>query len=296
VRKLTRSDLAAALRAAGIGPGEIAHVQSDLLRIGLVDAPPSRTGMLEFYLSVILEILGPEGTLSVGTSFEDYARFGTPFVREASPSRQGAFSEYVRTRPEAIRSLHPIVSTAAIGPRARELCDQPHFNGFGYESSWGRLHRANAKIVALGLGAKHEGGTTFFHYLEALYGVPYQYVKVYTTPVFSGGREVQGLFTMSVRYLDFSIMNDTLRFKMHLVEKGIARVVPVGSGEIMCLNAADVIDEGIRCLNRDRFFLLHAPPKFRPGEIPLDGNTGPMRNIYDKADPGITIKRTEANT
>jgi aminoglycoside N3'-acetyltransferase len=275
--------LVSALRQAGVCPGDIVHVQSDLRLIGPVDCPADREAMLAFYLSAFQEVLGPEGTLTVGTSFEDYARYGTPFVREESPSRQGVFSEYVRTRPGAVRSLHPIVSVTALGARAEELCGSPHFDGFGHQSAWARLHRAGAKVMALGLGAHHEGGTTIVHYLEHLYGVPYQYTKVYTTPVYSGGQAVAGTFTLSVRYLDFGIVNDSLRFKLHLLETGKARNIPLGTGHVFCSTWEAVVEEGMRCLNRDRYFLLERPPLFRPGEIPMDSNTGAMRVVYNRA-------------
>lgn len=281
MHKLTYEGLVSALRSAGICAGDVVHVQSDLLRIGPVDCGPKREQVLEFYLQAFLDVVGDKGTLSVGTSFEDYGRYGTTFELEHSPSRQGVFSEFIRTRPEARRSIHPIVSVSAIGEKASAVCDGPHFEGFGYQSAWGRLHRLNAKIVALGLGVELEGGTTFFHYLEHLYGVPYQYTKIYDAPVLVKGRRVQGPFTMSVRYLDFGIVNDTLRFKRRLVQKGRATNVPVGAGFLMYASANDIIEEGVSCLDEDRYFLLREPPKFVPGVVPMDGNTGQMREVYD---------------
>lgn len=282
MRKLTSKELISALKAVGVRAGDIVHVQSDLRRIGPVDSESTREGMLGFYLKAFQEVLGREGTITVGTSFEDYARHGVPFVREESPSRQGVFSEFIRTQRGAERSIHPIVSVTGLGARAAEICGGAHYDGFGYESPWGRLHRANAKILALGLGAKYEGGTTFFHYLEKLYGVPYQYTKIYTIPVYSAGLELSGPFTMSVRYLDFGITNDTLRFKLHLVETARARIAPVGLGAIFCSTCHEIIEEGVKCLNNDRYFLLAKAPVFRTGEIPMDGSTGPMQAAYDK--------------
>jgi len=132
VRKLRRDELIAALRAAGVAAGDVVHVQSDLLRIGLVDAASTRHGILQFYLDGFFEVLGRNGTLTVCTAFEDYGRYGTPFIREESPSRTDAFSEFVRTRPGAVRSMHPIVSVAGLGARAAEICGGDHYEGFGY--------------------------------------------------------------------------------------------------------------------------------------------------------------------
>jgi aminoglycoside N3'-acetyltransferase len=281
VARLTYQELVDGLRTCGLRSGDVAHVQSDLFTLGLVDCAPSRSAILEFYLRAFLEVLGPEGTLTTCTAFEDYGRFGTPFIREESPSRLGAFSEYIRTRPGAVRSLHPIVSITAIGARAEELCGGSHFDGFGYASPWGRLHRANAWIMTLGMDA-NGGGTTFFHYVEKLYGVPYQYTKLFAYPVFSRGVEVAGPFTMSVRYLDYGIVNTPQRVKNRMVELGEARDVKIGLTKSWCARAGSIVDRMCDMFDEDRWMMLVQPPNFRPGEIPMDGQTGQLREFYDK--------------
>lgn len=285
MKKLERRDLVTALRELGLEAGDVVHVQSDLLRIGPVDCPPGREHMLDFHLGAFQEVIGPNGTLTTCTAFEDYGRFGTPYVREESPSRLGAFSEYVRTRPGAVRSMHPIVSVAGIGPRAEEICGGNHFDGFGYASPWGRLHRANAKILTLGMG-RRGGGTTFFHYVEKLYGVPYQYTKMFNHPVYSGGVRVPGIFTMSVRYLDYGIVNTPVKVKSRMVDLGEAREVMTGRAPTWCASAETVVRRMMQMFDDDRWTMLEEPPRFRPGEIPMDGLTGELKVYYDKADPG----------
>jgi aminoglycoside 3-N-acetyltransferase len=284
VKKLTYSEFVTGLRACGIAAGDIVHVQSDLFTMGPVDCEPNRERVLEFYLNGFLEVLGPEGTLTTCTSFEDYGRFGTPFVREQSPSRLGAFSEYIRTRPGAVRSMHPIVSVTALGKRAGEICGGAHFDGFGYASPWGRLHRANAWVMTLGLDA-NGGGTTFFHYVEKLYGVPYQYTKLFSYPVISEGREVPGPFTMSVRYLDFGIVNTPVRVKNRMVEVGEATDVKIGLATSWCARAVAIVERMMQMFDQNRWMMLERPPQFRPGEIPMDGQSGELREYYNKSEP-----------
>jgi aminoglycoside N3'-acetyltransferase len=259
----------------------VVHVQSDLLKIGPVDAPPSREGILEFYLASLLHAVGSEGTVTTCTAFEDYGRYGTPFVREESPSRLGVLSEYIRTRPGAVRSVHPIMSVAAIGKRAEELCGGNHFDGFGYASPWGRLHRANAKILTLGMGAGG-GGTTFFHYVEKLYGVPYQYTKIYSAPVYSEGKPVPGPFTLSVRFLDFGIENTPVRVKTRMVQLGEAREFKTGACMSWCAESQTVVDRMMQMFDEDRWMMLERSPRFRQGVMPMDGPTGEMKTSYDK--------------
>lgn len=282
MKLLTYQQLVESLTAAGLRMGDVVHVQSDLRRIGPVDAPMTRDGLCAFYLRAIQEVIGRDGTLTVCTSFEDYGRYSAPFVREESPSRLGLFSEYIRTRSGAVRSMHPVMSVTGFGSRAEELCGGTHYDGFGWSSPWGRLHRANAKIMTLGMG-RNGGGTTFFHYVEKLYGVPYQYTKLFTAPVFAGGHEVPGPFTMSVRYLDFSIVNTPVRVKSRMVELGEATEVVTGRACTWCADAHSIVARMTTMFDEDRWTMLERPPQFRPGEIPMDGQTGVLVEVYDKA-------------
>lgn len=277
---LTFKNYVAALRQVGVKAGDTLLVHSALAPIGQIEAGKDREKVLNFYLSGLQEALTPAGTLVVYTPFEDYGRFGTPFILEESPSRAGVLSEYVRTRPGAVRSLHPINSLTALGARAEEFCGSPHYEGFGYDSPWGRIHRAGGKMLSLGL--PFMGCLTFTHYIETCYGVPYKYTKVYTTPVYAKGKLVSGLFTMGVRYLDFSIAFSAVRFQALLIERGVLREVVLGRALMHCADLQPMLTLGMEALNQDRYFLLEAAPKFRPGEIPLDGNTGPLKEVYHK--------------
>jgi aminoglycoside 3-N-acetyltransferase len=174
------------------------------------------------------------------------------------------------------------MSVTSIGNRADEISGGPHFEGLGYDSPWGRLHRANAKLIVYGGGFKD--GMTFFHYIESMYRVPYQYTKLYDTPVYARGSVQPGLFTLTVRYLDFGIANDAGRFERVLVDSEHARVVHIRGTKISVVPAMSAFDLGIEALREDRYFFLKYPPVFRRGHIPFDGATGPMRESYD-ADP-----------
>ena len=280
MRPLSKQEIIYALQDLGICSDDVVHVQSDLRRIGPVDGPLTRAGQCSFYLDALQEVVGVGGTVTCCTAFEDYGRYGTPFVREESPSRTDMLSEYIRTRPGAIRSMHPIVSVTGLGARASEICGGSHFEGFGYQSAWGQLHRANAKILTLGMDSSG-GGTTFFHYVESLYGVPYAYTKLFTHPVFANGTAIAGPFTMSVRYLDFHILNNPIRVKKSMLATRLARQVRTGRTFSWCAAAEDVVAHMMMLLDRDRWVMLEHPPTFRPGILPMDGITGELQKVYD---------------
>ena len=208
--RLTFEEAVQTLKAVGLGAGDTVLVQSDVSRLGRLDGARTGEDILAFHRDAFQAVIGPEGTLAVCTAFEDYGRYGTEFHVESSPSRLGSFSEYIRQFSGAVRSSHPIVSVCAIGRRAKEICAAPHFDGFGWDSPWGRLHRIGARLCTLGLSRHDEFGMTFVHYVEQLYGVPYQDNKVYTAPVFDNGRQIEGVFTMNVRYTSTTASSTTL--------------------------------------------------------------------------------------
>lgn len=259
----------ATLEQAGLAAGDSLLIQSDLLRCGPVDGCSGRVDVLNFYLDALRQVLTPAGTLVVLTAFEDYGRYGTPFDRASSPSRSGVFSEYVRQLPGAIRSAHPILSLTAIGAKAEAICSGNHYDGFGYDSPWGRLHRMNAKLVTLGYAVAPDG-MTFCHYTEQLYGVPYQYTKMFDYPVLDNGVPVAGTFSMAVRYLDYDVNYDQSKFKRDLVTTGRGRTLPVGRGEMLVTDCYSLVDQALLSFARDRFVMLAHPPSFRRGEIPFD--------------------------
>lgn len=280
--RLTFEEAVQALKAVGLCAGDTVLVQSDVSRLGRVDGARTREDILAFHRDAFRAVIGPEGTLAVCTAFEDYGRYGTEFHVESSPSRLGSFSEFIRQSAGAIRSSHPIVSVCAIGYRAQAICAAPHFDGFGWDSPWGRLHRIGGRLCTLGLSRHDEFGMTFVHYVEQLYGVPYQYNKVFTAPVFEKGRQIEGVFTMNVRYLDYGVEYDTLKVKREVLSRDKGQERAYGRDTVFMAKCDDLVDVMMASFRRDRYFMLARPPRFRSGEIPMDGPTGEMRRSVDR--------------
>ena len=184
--------------------------------------------------------------------------------------------------------MHPIVSTAGIGRRATEICSGAHYEGFGYQSTWGRMHRMDVLFLTLGLDLR--SGLSFAHYIESLYGVPYQYCKVYSTPVLSGGERIDGTFTMRVRFLDYSIAYDLSQFQQILLDGGDAHSSICGRSVIQSVRASIAFEKGLALLESDIYGFLMSKPQFREGEIPFDGATGSPGYLYDSS-VGLTPDR-----
>jgi len=166
----------------------------------------SRLEVLQAYQDAIFDVLGPGGTIAALTCTESYARESRPYDHEASPSEQGSFSEFIRLKPNAIRSLHPLFSVSALGRQATKICaDEIAPTGFGHDSPFQRLRETDAWIVCLGVDLK---SMTFVHHIEQTYGVPYGYTKEWSAPVTRSSGSIAQRFFAFVRYLNAGINYD----------------------------------------------------------------------------------------
>jgi aminoglycoside N3'-acetyltransferase len=273
----TEADLSRALEELDVASNGVLHVHASLYRLGnLLNVPTSETPSR--ILRVLQGAVGPEGTITVPASFDEYARFGTPYDCRRSPvdRAQGVFSQFVASIPEAVRTHCPMCGVAGTGPLARDICHQPTGSGFGTGSAWDRLYEHDAQILFLGV--RPALAFTFVLYIQARFGVPYLYNKLYTIPTFDDGASVSLPITCAVRYLDadYAISENCRPYEQRLFEQGLVREQPVGRGQVYLIpSARAAFAEGTRCLEKDLYFFLAHPPTFVRGRIPTDGNTGP---------------------
>jgi aminoglycoside 3-N-acetyltransferase len=178
---VSSEQLVADLRNLGLRGGQDLLIHCSLRRIGPVE------GGAATLLGALLDVAGPQATLVVPThttlnsltsrdfhvavaSLDEDER--TRFVADMpgfDPARtpshgMGAFAEYLRTRPSAVRSRHPQASFAALGPRAR-ACTSVHELDchLGDRSPLGWLYAADAAVLLLGVGYT---ACTAFHLAE----------------------------------------------------------------------------------------------------------------------------------
>ena len=170
----TVRSLTADLRALGVEAGDVLLMHSSYKSVGVVAGGPQAV------VEALLEALGPAGTLVVPThSAEntDPATWQYPpvpeqwweIIRHESPgfdpartpaSRwMGRLSELVRTWPGALRSDHPQVSFAAVGPAAAEVVAGHRLDdALGESSPLGAVYRLDGKVLLLGAG--HDSNTS----------------------------------------------------------------------------------------------------------------------------------------
>jgi aminoglycoside 3-N-acetyltransferase len=139
-------------------------------------------------LEALQDVLGPRSTIVVPTftarnstttpRFRRLVAGMTPeqiaaaeakiegFDRSITPAQDvGVFAEFIRRRPEAVRSDHPQTSFTALGPTASELTRDHSLDcHLGERSPLAKLYTANAIVLLLGEGI--EGACTCFHLAE----------------------------------------------------------------------------------------------------------------------------------
>lgn len=270
---LTRESLLRALQDCGIEKGDTVLVHSDIRGFGLPEGMSTREEMLNFYADTLLEAVGAEGTIAVPAYFYEYARQGLPFDVEHSPVSLplGSFSQFIAAKENAVRSLNPLQSIAAIGKNAFELCGGSSMSGYGPGSPWQRLRELKGKMLFLGTSLQ---SMTFVHYIEQQVGVPHLYVKSYPYPVLKNGKRLRGQPSSSVRYLDFEVNYLLDRFEHDLNTRGAIKKNTSLRVPIEVLSAEEAYKIGLEGLEQSSSYFLKHPPAFILGKIPLDGIIG----------------------
>ncbi len=192
-----------------ITPGDVVYLGVDMGRLPLpaYAAKLSREAIrereqkwCEFFFNVIMEHLGPTGTLLVPTFTYSYAGRSLPYDHENSPSETGPFTEYVRGLPTAIRSFHPLHSVAGVGQYAEEILGNVRGkSAYGAMSLFARLPHYDVRFA--GLGVSLSKVVTYVHHMEQMYGVNHRYNKLFNTPAYLAEKEIPGPWLCSLRYL-----------------------------------------------------------------------------------------------
>lgn len=270
-KQLTIKELIGALESIGLKDGDIVYLSTQLYGIGLLKDTSSRTEYLEGIYSALIDVIGSNGTIVVPTFTQQVGRFGLSFELEKTESLTGIFGEYIRTRTESFRSLHPVFSVSAIGPAAKEICTNISPVAFGAESSFDRLVKSGSKAVCMGFDYYSGHIVSLMHLVETAFAVPYYYNKLVYSPVIANGEVLKKPFVINVKY---SRLNCEFNFKSYidiLAELKAIKTARIGRGYIHAVDAKIMFDTGVSLLKDDIFSFLTQPPTFYEGQIPFDG-------------------------
>jgi aminoglycoside 3-N-acetyltransferase len=236
-----------------VSKGSVVLLHSSLSSLGVVD------GGADTVIDGMMDALGRDGTLVVPTltGHEALSSHNPPHIDlRTEPSWTGLIGETLRKRPEAVRSVHPTHSCAAIGARAEELTRDHYLSPTpcGITSPYFRVALAQGYIVMLGCTLDT---CTTFHTIEEIANLDYvcQSEVAHGTCIDRFGNTLQTPCRLH-RYdgpdRDFPVMEPILRSKHAM------RIERVGSAELRVINAMALIELTLDRLRFDPMFLTSA--------------------------------------
>ena len=234
--RVTHAQLVGALQAVGVKQGEGLMVHASTQLLGFPE------GGVEMYYNALSEVLGLGngiGTLALPAFNFAFAR-GEPFDQKSTPSEHvGALAEYMRSRPEAYRSMHPMHSVTVVGRHARELVSIDTPGAFDVGSVFERMVELDFKLLLLGADVYY---TTMIHYCERRAKVPYRYWKDFTGEVRLIGRPSQvRTYRMFVRDMEIDPDVNATPVRIELENRGQWSSVDLNYGKIASCRFQDFV-------------------------------------------------------
>lgn len=252
MNEVTRQEVSACLRQVGIEPGDGVLVHSALQFLGKPE------GGIGLYLDTLLDVLGPEGTAAVPTFNFSFAR-GEDYDPAAAPAvGMGSFSEYVRQRPEARRTTHPMQSFALIGKHAEELAALDTPAAFDDGSAVDRMVELGFKLLLLGTDIQ---ATSLFHYSEQRAQVPYRYWKEFSGRVRRDGEWQDASYKMFVRDMDVDAKIEIYSMQALMERENNWAAVKLNYGLISMCTFADFLAAAADFLSQDPWIFVTNRPE-----------------------------------
>jgi aminoglycoside N3'-acetyltransferase len=208
---------------------------------------------LSAFLEAIQAVTGAAGTLAVPTFNFGFAR-GEPYDPRNTPAAgMGAFSEYVRQRPDALRTPHPMQSLAVVGRWAQDLAQRDTASAFDPGSAFERMLELDFRLLLLGADIQ---AVSLLHYCEQKAHVPYRYWKEFKGSVWTPQGWVDKTYRMFVRDLDVDARIELYPVQATLEAQGLWASVPLNYGRVSSCRLVDFVAAVDHFLQADPWSLV----------------------------------------
>lgn len=257
MKSYTQDELNTALETLNLVRGDVLLVHSALQNLGLLQGAAPRENCALMFEAISKQI-GQEGTIVVPTFTFAFCN-GQPYDPAVTPSAaMGVFSEYVRERPDSVRSAHPMQSIAASGKLATWLCENDTESSYSTGGPFERMLISGAKVVLLGATIQ---SVSMVHYVEEQVGVPYRYWKAFTAPYKqSDGTVEPKTYKMYVRDLQQDCKLKLNRIGVLLNDLGAITRTKLGMGKLQIFEANTFVDVTTSQLKKNPSFLVEESP------------------------------------
>ncbi len=247
---ITRTGIAGGFRDLGLPKATAVLLHSSLRSFGQVD------GGSDAVIDGILDALGDDGTLLAPTltGHEKLSPENPPHIDlRTTPCWTGLICETLRKRPEAVRSIHPTHSCAALGADAEPLMRNHHHSPTpcGVTSPYFRVALANGYIAMAGCALDT---CTAFHTVEELANVGYhlQDRVAHGTCIDKNGDTIDTpcfLHSYAGPERNFPVIEPLL------LEKGLMRIGKIGESTVRLIHAMGLIETALERLRFDPLYL-----------------------------------------
>lgn len=259
-RKLVlKKDILAALKEAGVRPGQDIMVHTSLSSLGFVCGGP------QIIIEALLETVGETGTImmptqswknldpSSGVHWEEPEEWWQ-VIRDNWPAydkwitptnTMGATAEMFRRWPGTIRSDHPARSVAANGAHAGYLTENHDLsNIFGEGSPIGKLYELDGYVLLIGVGYDKN---TSLHLADVRADYPGKhFVKESSAVLINGQRVWKTYRTLYVDGEDFNKIGAAFE------ESRPISKVPLGNGMITFMRQRELVDFAVKWIQENR--------------------------------------------
>jgi aminoglycoside 3-N-acetyltransferase len=207
------------LKILDINHGDILWVASDVVRLLRMMKINGDTCDLNYVIDSLQDTVGNEGTLLFPTFNWDFCQ-GLPFDYHKTPSMTGSLSRTALQRRDFRRTKHPIYSFAVWGKYQDLLYRLDNTDSFGPGSPFDFVYKHQGKYLQIGIG----WGFTFFHYAEQAVGVPYRFMKNFTSSYINEeGEHSVKTYSMHVRNLEMDTKTEPLPMYDEFEKQGIMK-------------------------------------------------------------------------
>ena len=243
IPRLTRGDVAQALKDLGLEVGHIVMVHSSLSSIGYVEDGADAV------VDAFLDVLGPDGTLVVPTYTPSHRGPDSVFDPANDPSEVGRITEVARKRPGGVRSCHLRESVAALGPASQEMMRIHRAAAWAADGPFWKLYELDARILMLGVPYFR---TSFWHLIEQMLQPAYGRWTEYEARVRDpDGTERPLRFRSFGPGPDRKPPRDFNKLGARLEARGLVSIGPVGNAMARLFRARDAFDVGIEEFRND---------------------------------------------
>ena len=248
---ITKQEIKKDLIKTGLREGSAVLVHSSLKSFGWVE------GGADAVIDALIETVGASGTVLVPTlTGSAQLTAANPPVFDAlnTPCWTGTIPETFRKRKNAVRSMGPTHSVAAIGRQAEflteghQLCNTPCGKGSPYEKL---CLIDNGYILMVGIGLSC---VTAFHCAEEISGVSYlmQPEPVNATVIDTRGNKI----AVRARIHTYGIPMDFPRAEQPLLQAGIIKMGSSGNSALRLIKAKEMLEFILARIKENPFFLL----------------------------------------